>query len=193
MTGRGDWLLDPGWRRATRCSRSMSCRSTSRSTLIRWPMPRRWPPAIPGIQMMLNHTGLPVRRDPEYMVAWRRGMRTLAARPERRREDLWPRHVRAGLDGGQHPPARARHDRDLRGRALPVRVQLPGRPAGWRLRSRSGTRSIGSPPASPTTSAARCSTTTLYVYIACERKGGGRKALAQHPTSGADIARLLNP
>jgi predicted TIM-barrel fold metal-dependent hydrolase len=35
----------------------------------------------PGIPMLLNHTGLPVRRDPVYLDAWRAGMRALAERP----------------------------------------------------------------------------------------------------------------
>jgi predicted TIM-barrel fold metal-dependent hydrolase len=35
----------------------------------------------PGIQLLLNHTGLPLRRDPAYLEGWRQQMRTLAAQP----------------------------------------------------------------------------------------------------------------
>ena len=35
----------------------------------------------PDTQLILNHTGMPVDRDPEGIAAWRRGMRRLAAQP----------------------------------------------------------------------------------------------------------------
>ena len=37
--------------------------------------------ACPGVPMMLNHAGLPHRRDAGYVASWRSGMRTLAKMP----------------------------------------------------------------------------------------------------------------
>jgi predicted TIM-barrel fold metal-dependent hydrolase len=37
--------------------------------------------ACPNVQVVLDHTGMPVDRDPEAIDEWRRGMRRLAAEP----------------------------------------------------------------------------------------------------------------
>jgi predicted TIM-barrel fold metal-dependent hydrolase len=36
---------------------------------------------FPDTQIILNHTGMPRKRDRDYVEAWRGGMRTLAAAP----------------------------------------------------------------------------------------------------------------
>ena len=37
--------------------------------------------AIADTQIIINHTGMPLDRDPEGLAAWRSGMRALAACP----------------------------------------------------------------------------------------------------------------
>ena len=81
MTERGDWLSDPNWHRGYallekyRLSFDLQvyCHQMADAAALAG--------AFPNIQVMLNHAGLPHRRDPDYVASWRRGMRTLAERP----------------------------------------------------------------------------------------------------------------
>jgi predicted TIM-barrel fold metal-dependent hydrolase len=81
MTERGDWLRDAAWRRGYaqlekyRLSFDLQvyCHQMAEAAELAG--------AFPNIQVMLNHAGLPHRRDPDYVASWRRGMRILAERP----------------------------------------------------------------------------------------------------------------
>jgi predicted TIM-barrel fold metal-dependent hydrolase len=81
MTSRGDWLRDPQWRQGyallERYQLSFDLQVYHQQMADAAALAGRYP----GIQMLLNHAALPVRRDPAYLEAWRGGMRTLAARP----------------------------------------------------------------------------------------------------------------
>jgi predicted TIM-barrel fold metal-dependent hydrolase len=132
MTERGDWMRDPQWRRGYaqlekyRLSFDLQvyCHQMADAAALAG--------AFPNVQVMLNHAGLPHRRDPDHVASWRDGMRTLAERP----------NVAAKISGlamfdhdwtadSIRPFV---HDRDLRDRAVHVRLQLPGRPPAQRLR-----------------------------------------------------------
>ena len=78
-----------------------------------------------------RHAGRPRRREHPGLAARHGAARRV---PERRDQDLRPRHGRPSLDGREHPALRARGDRPVRGRALHVRQQLPGRQDVQRLR-----------------------------------------------------------
>jgi len=81
MTGRGDWLRDPQWRRGYALLEKFRL---SFDLQVYWQQmadAAALAGAFPGIQVMLNHAGLPHRRDPDYALSWRRGMRALAERP----------------------------------------------------------------------------------------------------------------
>ena len=94
MTERGYWLREPGGGVATRSSRSTVCRSTSRSTAIRWPRPPRSPPPPRHPDHAQPHRPAD-RRDPDYLARLARRHAGARRAPERRRQDLGPRHVRA--------------------------------------------------------------------------------------------------
>ena len=81
MTGRGDWLRDAQWRRGYAL---LERYRLSFDLQVYWQQmadAAALAGAFPGIQVMLNHAGLPHRRDPDYALSWRRGMRALAERP----------------------------------------------------------------------------------------------------------------
>jgi predicted TIM-barrel fold metal-dependent hydrolase len=80
-TTRGDWLTDPQWRRGYALLEKYGLsfdlqifwqQMTDAADLAR---------AFPNVQLILNHTGMPRSADPDYVVGWRRGMRTLAEAP----------------------------------------------------------------------------------------------------------------
>jgi predicted TIM-barrel fold metal-dependent hydrolase len=81
MTDRGDWLRDPQWRRGyallAKYNLSFDLQVYHHQMADATALAARHP----GIPVLLNHAGLPVRRDPDYVDAWRGGMRTLAERP----------------------------------------------------------------------------------------------------------------
>jgi predicted TIM-barrel fold metal-dependent hydrolase len=80
-TERGDWLRDPQWREGYAL---LARYGLSFDLQIFW---QQMADALdlaqtfPDTQIILNHTGMPRKRDPDYLTAWRRGMRTLARTP----------------------------------------------------------------------------------------------------------------
>jgi predicted TIM-barrel fold metal-dependent hydrolase len=80
-TTRGDWLTDRQWRRGYALLEKYRL---SFDLQIFW---QQMADALdlagsfPNIQLILNHTGMPRSRDPEYVAHWREGMRTLAKAP----------------------------------------------------------------------------------------------------------------
>jgi predicted TIM-barrel fold metal-dependent hydrolase len=80
-TERGDWLRDPQWRRGYAL---LGKYDLSFDLQIFW---QQMPDALDlartfsDTQIILNHTGMPRKRDPSYVESWRNGMRTLAAAP----------------------------------------------------------------------------------------------------------------
>jgi predicted TIM-barrel fold metal-dependent hydrolase len=81
MTDRGDWLRDPQWRKGyallERYRLSFDLQVYCHQMADAADLASTWP----GIQMMLNHAGLPHRRDADYVAKWRTGMRRLAKMP----------------------------------------------------------------------------------------------------------------
>jgi predicted TIM-barrel fold metal-dependent hydrolase len=80
-TERGDWLRDPQWRQGFGL---LAKYGLSFDLQIFW---QQMADALdlartfPDTQIILNHTGMPRKRDRDYVEAWRGGMRTLAAAP----------------------------------------------------------------------------------------------------------------
>jgi predicted TIM-barrel fold metal-dependent hydrolase len=81
MTSRGDWLRDPPWRRGYALLEKYRLSFDLQVCCHQMADAAELAGAFPGIQVILNHAGLPHRRDPDYVESWRRGMRTLAERP----------------------------------------------------------------------------------------------------------------
>lgn len=80
-TTRGDWMRDAQWRRGFAL---LAKYRLSFDLQIFWPQmadAADLARAFPDTQLILNHTGMPRRRDPDYVAGWRQGMRTLAAAP----------------------------------------------------------------------------------------------------------------
>jgi predicted TIM-barrel fold metal-dependent hydrolase len=80
-TGRGDWLRDPQWRAGYallgRYGLSFDAQIFWQQMADALDLAR----AFPETQMILNHTGMPRKRDPDYLEGWRNGMRRLATAP----------------------------------------------------------------------------------------------------------------
>ena len=80
-TDRGDWLRDPQWRAGYallgRYGLSFDLQIFWQQMADALDVARTYP----DTQIILNHTGMPRKRDPAYLEAWRNGMRTLAAAP----------------------------------------------------------------------------------------------------------------
>jgi predicted TIM-barrel fold metal-dependent hydrolase len=80
-TERGDWLRDPRWRQGYAL---LAKYGLSFDLQIFW---QQMADALdlarifPDTQIILNHTGMPRKRDRDYVEAWQGGMRTLAAAP----------------------------------------------------------------------------------------------------------------
>jgi predicted TIM-barrel fold metal-dependent hydrolase len=78
---RGDWLRDARWREGyallDRYGLSFDLQIFWQQMADAADLAR----AFPNIQLILNHTGMPRSRDPEYVANWRAGMRGLAAAP----------------------------------------------------------------------------------------------------------------
>jgi predicted TIM-barrel fold metal-dependent hydrolase len=81
MTSRRDWMGDLQWRQGYALLEKYELSFDLQIYHHQMADAAALAARHPGIQMMLNHTGLPVRRDPEYLDAWRAAMRTLAERP----------------------------------------------------------------------------------------------------------------
>jgi predicted TIM-barrel fold metal-dependent hydrolase len=81
MTDRPDWLADPQWQKGF----ALLEKYHLSFDLQIYPHQMADAAALaarhPGIQLLLNHTGLPIRRDASYLAAWRDAMRTLAEQP----------------------------------------------------------------------------------------------------------------
>ncbi len=80
-TTRGDWLTDRQWRTGYAL---LEEHGLSFDLQIYWQQmadAARLARAFPNIPLILNHTGMPRSRDPEYVANWRRGMRRLAEAP----------------------------------------------------------------------------------------------------------------
>lgn len=78
---RGDLMEDAAWRAGYA---RLGAHGLSFDMQLWWPQMRaaaRLVGDFPDIQVILNHTGMPRRRDSEYIGGWRHGMRQLAARP----------------------------------------------------------------------------------------------------------------
>jgi predicted TIM-barrel fold metal-dependent hydrolase len=81
MTDRPDWLTDPQW------LKGFALLEKYRLSFDLQVYPHQMADAAalaarhPGVQLMLNHTGLPIRRDPAYLADWRAAMRRLAEQP----------------------------------------------------------------------------------------------------------------
>jgi predicted TIM-barrel fold metal-dependent hydrolase len=80
-TSRGDWLTDRQWRQGYALLQKYQLsfdlqifwqQMTDAADLAR---------AFPDIQLILNHTGMPRSRAPDYVANWRQGMRKLAEAP----------------------------------------------------------------------------------------------------------------
>jgi predicted TIM-barrel fold metal-dependent hydrolase len=80
-TGRGDWLRDPQWRAGYalvgRYGLSFDAQIFWQQMADALDLAR----AFPETQMILNHTGMPRKRDPDYLEGWRNGLRALATAP----------------------------------------------------------------------------------------------------------------
>ncbi|MGH6919283.1 MAG: amidohydrolase family protein [Geminicoccaceae bacterium] len=80
-TERGDWLRDPQWRKGfgllARYGLSFDLQIFWQQMADALDLAR----AFPDTQVILNHTGMPRKREPAYVEAWRNGMGTLAAAP----------------------------------------------------------------------------------------------------------------
>jgi predicted TIM-barrel fold metal-dependent hydrolase len=81
MTDRGDWLRDPQWQRGYALLEKHGLSFDLQVYHHQMADAAALAARHPGISVLLNHAGLPVRRDPAYLDAWRAGMRTLAERP----------------------------------------------------------------------------------------------------------------
>jgi predicted TIM-barrel fold metal-dependent hydrolase len=80
-TDRGDWLRDPQWREGyallARFGLSFDLQIFWQQMQDALDVAR----AFPETQIILNHTGMPRKRDGDYVASWRDGMRTLATAP----------------------------------------------------------------------------------------------------------------
>ena len=80
-TTRGDWMRDRQWRQGYALLEKYRL---SFDLQIYWQQmadAADLARAFPNIQLILNHTGMPRSRDPDYVAGWRHGMRTLAKAP----------------------------------------------------------------------------------------------------------------
>lgn len=81
MTDRADWMQDPQWLAGF----TLLEKYHLSFDLQIYPHQMADAAALaarhPGIQLLLNHTGLPIRRDAAYLADWRAALRTLAAEP----------------------------------------------------------------------------------------------------------------
>ena len=80
-TGRGDWLGDRQWRQGYAL---LGKYGLSFDLQIFWQQMADaldLARAFPETQIILNHTGMPRKRDSDYVESWRSAMRTLAAAP----------------------------------------------------------------------------------------------------------------
>ena len=78
---RGDLLQDAAWRAGYARLRAHGLSFDLQLWWQQMADAARLAADFPDIQVILNHTGMPVRRDPDYLAGWRQGMRHLAAVP----------------------------------------------------------------------------------------------------------------
>jgi predicted TIM-barrel fold metal-dependent hydrolase len=81
MTDRGDWLRHAQWRKGYALLEKFGVSFDLQVYCHQMAEAADLAAAHPGIPVMLNHAGLPHRREPEYIERWRAGMRALGAVP----------------------------------------------------------------------------------------------------------------
>ena len=81
MTERGDWLRDAAWRRGYALLENIGLSFDLQVYCHQMAEAADLAAAFPGIQIMLNHAGLPHRARSRLLASWRRGMRMLAESP----------------------------------------------------------------------------------------------------------------
>jgi predicted TIM-barrel fold metal-dependent hydrolase len=79
--GEGDYELDPGWRRGFAQLRKHDLVACIDSRPERYAMVKDLARAFPDTLISLDHAGLPLRRDEEYLALWRRELASLAEAP----------------------------------------------------------------------------------------------------------------
>jgi predicted TIM-barrel fold metal-dependent hydrolase len=79
--GEGDYELDPAWRRGFAQLRGHDLVACLDSRPERYAHVRDLARSFPDIIISLDHAGLPLRRDDEYLASWRRELASLAEAP----------------------------------------------------------------------------------------------------------------
>jgi predicted TIM-barrel fold metal-dependent hydrolase len=186
-TTRGDWLTDRQWRAGYALLEKLGL---SFDLQIYWQQmadAADLARAFPNIPLILNHTGMPRSRNPDYVANWRRGMRRLAEAPS----------IAAKISG----LSMFHHDwtaEIIRPFVLDT-IEFFGTqgcmfasnfPVDKRATTmRSGGHSMRSRRSSPTPSGVPCSTTTPGAPIVSEprpslrRRGAGRRQQPERPCS----------
>lgn len=76
-----DYLKDPVWQRNFGLLRDYGLSFDLQIYPSQMAEAARLAAGHPDVQIILNHTGMPITRDAEHLAFWREGMRLLAARP----------------------------------------------------------------------------------------------------------------
>ncbi len=79
--GEGDYELDPAWRRGFAHLRAHDLVACMDSRPERYAKVKDLARAFPDTRICLDHAGLPLRRDAEYLDLWRRELANLAEAP----------------------------------------------------------------------------------------------------------------
>ena len=79
--GEGDYELDPAWRRGFAHLAKHDLVACVDSRVERYAQVKALALAFPDTLISLDHAGLPLRRDDEYMALWRRELSSLAEAP----------------------------------------------------------------------------------------------------------------
>lgn len=79
--GEGDYELDPAWRRGFAHLRAHDLVACMDSRPERYAKVKDLARAFPDTRICLDHAGLPLRRDDDYLALWRRELASLAEAP----------------------------------------------------------------------------------------------------------------